>query len=245
MNKLYLSLLFSFCMFTITFAQNADHVNRGGLGYVKFGLGFGSLSDLNGDLTTSFGESASISSTSFQIGAGGFMQFSKRILVGLEGYGLFHSTLKTGVKSARLTGGGGTIKLGYALLNNNKFLGFPHIGIGFGGNRIEIKNDDEEDFLFGETTVPQFFEERLRVRHPILDLGVSILKIPAPDTDGISIGLHLGFQTALGKDTWQMDNDDDVIGASDVGLSNFYIKLSIGGGGFFYKKPKPKAEEQP
>jgi len=226
------------------FSQNADHVNRGGLGFVKLGLGFGTPNDLNDDLTTSFGQDASISGTSFQIGAGGFMLFSKRILVGVEGYGLFHSTLEEGVKSARLTGGGGEIKLGLAVLNNNKLLGFPYIGLGIGGNRVEIKNDGEEDFLFGETTVPQFFEERLRVRYPLLDLGISIFKIPAPDTDGLSLGLHLGFQTSLGKDTWQMDNDDDVIGANDKGLSNFYIKLSIGGGGFFYKKAKKK-EVQP
>jgi len=42
----------------------------------------------------------------------------------------------------------------------------------------------------------------------------------------------------LGKDVWQMDNDDDVIGVKDMGLSTFYIKLSIGGGGFFHKKKK-------
>ena len=36
----------------------------------------------------------------------------------------------------------------------------------------------------------------------------------------------------------EMDNDDDVIGANDMGLSTFYIKLSIGGGGFFHKRKK-------
>lgn len=240
MNKLFFTLSFLFCFTIASTAQNADYVNRGGLGFVKFGLGFGTPDDLNDDLSTTYGQNASISGTSYQIGAGGFMLFSRRILVGLEGFGLFHSTDEVGPYSAKLTGGGGELKLGFALLNNNKFLGFPYLGIGWGGNRVEIKNDAQEDVLFGETTVPQFSEERLRVGYPILDLGISIFKIPAPDTDGLSIGGHIGFMTALGKDTWRMDNDDDVIGVKDMGMSSFYIKLSIGGGGFFYKKKKEK-----
>ncbi len=238
MKKVHFTFIFTCCLLFSAFAQQSDYVNRGGIGFVKAGLGFGAPGDLNDDLSTTFGQSTSISGSSFQVGAGGFMLFSKRIVVGVEGYGLFHSEEEVGPYSARLTGGGGEIKLGLALLNNKKFLGFPYLGIGVGGNRVEIKNDDEEEVLFGETPVPNFFEERLRVRYPILDLGISIFKIPAVDTDGISIGGHIGFTTSLGKDTWQQDNDDDVIGAKDMGLSTFYIKLSIGGGGFFYKKKK-------
>ncbi len=239
MYKVLFSLLFALCFSFSLFAQQpADHVNRGALGFVKIGLGFGAPGDLNDDLSTSFGQSASISGTSIQLGAGGFLLLTKRVLIGAEGFGLFHSTEEVGPYSARLTGGGGELKLGIALLNNNKFLGFPYLGIGYGSNRVEIQNDDPSSILFGETKVPEYFEERLRAKYPILDLGISIFKIPAPDTDGISIGGHLGFRTALGKDTWQMDNDDDVIGANDMGLSTFYIKLSIGGGGFFHKRKK-------
>ena len=238
MNKVKLTLLFVFCLSFTVMSQNADYVNRGGLGYLKLGLGFGAPNDLNDDLSTTFGQNADISGTSFQMGAGGLMLFSKRILFGVEGYGFFHSKEEVGPYSAKLTGGGGELKFGLALLNNQKLLGFPYIGIGVGGNRIEIKNDDPEDVYFGETKVPNYFEERLRVGYPVLDLGISIFRIPAPDTDGLSIGGHLGFRTALGKDTWEMDNGDNVVGTNDMGLSTFYIKLSIGAGGFFYKKKK-------
>lgn len=238
MNKVYITFLLLFSLASITIAQNADYVNRGGLGFFKFGLGFGTPNDLNDDLSTTFGQNTSISGTSVQLGAGGFLLFSRRILVGSEGYGWFHSTKEVGPYAAKLTGRGGIIKLGYAVLNNNKFLAFPYLGFGMGINRIEIQNDDETEVLFGETKVPPFFEERLRARYPILDFGVSLFKIPAPDTDGLSIGGHLGFRTALGKDTWQMDNDDDIIGANEMGLSTIYFKISIGGGGFFYKKKK-------
>lgn len=238
MNKLKSILFFLFCFSFSLIAQNADHVNRGGIGALNIGLGFGSPDDLNDDISNTFGQSTSISGTSFQIGAGGFLLFSKRLLVGVEGYGLFHSEEEVGEYSAKLTGGAGEVKLGLALLNNNKFLGYPYIGIGYGGNRLELKNNSIFDVFFGETTVPVSFEERLRVRYPILDIGVSLIKIPAPDTDGISIGLNLGYRTSLGKDTWEMDNGDDVVSTNEMGFSNIYIKLSIGGGGFFYKKKK-------
>lgn len=239
MNKGLSTLLFFLCFALTSFGQQpADHVNRGALGFVKIGLGFGAPDDLNNDLSNSFGQSASISSSSIQMGAGGFMLFSKRLLLGAEGFGLFHSTEEVGQYSARLTGGGGGLKVGFALLNNNTFLGFPYIGLGLGGNRVEIKNDADEAILFGETTVPEYFEERLRARYPILDLGISIFKIPHPDTDGLSIGGHIGYRTSLGQEPWEMDNGDNVIGAKEMSLSTFYIKLSIGGGGFFHKRKK-------
>lgn len=238
MNRWLSTFACFFLFISLIAAQNSDHVNRGGLGFVKFGLGFGAPGDLNDDLSTTFNRNTKISGSSFQIGAGGLLLFSKRFLLVLEGSGYFHGTEEVGLYSGKLTGGSGELKLGIPLLNNETFLGFPYIGLGVGGSRLEITNDAVEDVFFGETKVPEFSEERLRTTSPILDLGVSLFKIPAPDTDGISIGAHLGFRTALGKDTWKMDNDDDVIGASDFGASTFYIKLSIGGGGFFYKKKK-------
>jgi len=241
MNKISFTLLLMAFLASSVIAQNADHVNRGGLGFVKLGLGFGTPGDLNDDLATTFGQNADIKGNAIDIGAGGFLLFSKRILVGVEGFGYFHPKKDIGESSAKLTGGGGELKLGFALLNNNKFLGFPYLGLGFGGNRVEITNRDGDKRTFGtETNIPVNFEERLRAKYAILDLGISLFKIPAPDTDGISIGGHIGYRTSLGKDTWQMDNDDDVIGANDMGISTFYIKLSIGGGGFFYKKKKEK-----
>ena len=100
-------------------AQNADHVNRGGIGYVNIGLGLGSPNDLNDDISTTFGQNTSISGASFQVGAGGFLLFSKRFLIAIEGYGQFHSEEEVGEFSAKLTGGAGEIKLGLPLLNNN------------------------------------------------------------------------------------------------------------------------------
>jgi hypothetical protein len=238
MNKIIFTFLCSICLSFSLSAQAPEFVNRGGLGFIKFGLGFGTPNDLNDDLSKSFGQDASISGTSYQIGAGGLVLFSRRIVVGIEGYGLFHPNEEVGPYSAKLTGGGGNLKLGIALFNNTKFLGFPYIGIGVGGNSLEIKNDDTEEIYFGETTVPEYFEERLKVGYPIIDLGISIFRIPAPDRDGLSIGGHIGYRASLGKDTWQMDNGDNVIGTNDFGLSTFYIKLSIGGGGFFHKKKK-------
>ncbi len=240
MNRWLSTFACFFLFISLVVAQNSDHVNRGGLGFVKFGLGFGSPSDLNDDLSRTFNSSTEIGASSIQIGAGGLLLFSKRFLLVAEGSGYFHSTEEVGLYSAKLTGGSGELKLGIPLLNNETFLGFPYIGLGVGGSRLEITNDAIEDVFFGQTKVPEFSEERLRTTSPILDLGISIFKIPAPDTDGISIGAHLGFRTALGKDTWKMDNDDDVVGAADFGASAFYIKLSIGGGGFFYKKDKEK-----
>jgi hypothetical protein len=240
MNRWLSTFACFFLFISLMAAQNADYVNRGGLGFVKFGLGFSSPNDLNDDLTKTFNSNTEISSTSFQIGAGGLLLVSKRLLFALEGSGYFNGTEEVGAYSAKLTGGSGELKVGIPLLNNNKFLGFPYLGIGAGGSRLEITNDAIEDVFFGETKVPEFSEERLRTTYPILDLGVSIFKIPAPDTDGVSIGAHLGFRTALGKDTWKMDNDDDVVGTSDFGASGFYLKLSIGGGGFFYKKKRQK-----
>lgn len=235
-------MLSSLLLLSLTgFTQNTDHVNRGALGFVKFGLGFGSPSDLNDDLSTTFGQNTSITGTSLQVSGGGFMLLSKRVLLGLEGTGFLHAEEETGPYSAKLNGGSGTVRVGVALLNNTKWLGFPYLGIGYGGSRLEISNNTNEPVFFGETTVPEFLEERLRVRYPVLDLGVSIFRIPAPDIDGLSLGGHIGFMTALGKDTWQMDNDDEVIGVQDMGLSSFYIKLSIGWGGFFHKK-KPVSE---
>jgi len=102
MNKVQFSLLFALCFtFTLFAQQPADHVNRGALGFVKIGLGFGAPGDLNDDLSTSFGQSTSITGTSVQIGAGGFLLFTKRVLLGAEGFGWFHSTEEVGPYSAR------------------------------------------------------------------------------------------------------------------------------------------------
>lgn len=236
MNKLILPISIFLLLSIAGFSQNADHVNRGALGFVKLGLGFGAPDDLNDDLSTTFGQNTSITGTSLQVSGGGFMLLSKRFLLGLEGRGFLHAEEEVGPYSAKLNGGNGVVKIGVALLNDTKWLGFPYLGIGYGGNRLEITNDDLSPVFFGETTVPEFAKERLRVRYPVFDIGISLFRIPAPDIDGISIGGHLGYMTSLGNDTWQMDNDDEVIGAQDMGFSAFYIKLSIGWGGFFHKK---------
>ncbi len=235
MNKRLLPLLALLFISLTTFAQSPEYVNRGALGFVKIGLGFDSQSDLNDDLGLTFSQDASIGALPLQIGAGGLFMISRRILLGLEYVHVLHSKEEVGPYNAKLNGGFGEGKIGYALINKNRLLGFPYIGLGWGLHRLEIENTTDEEVFFGETRVPQSFDEKLRARYAILDIGVSLFRIPPAEAEGVTIGAHLGFRTALGKDDWQMDNDDDVVGVNEMGLSTFYLKISIGGGGFFYK----------
>lgn len=234
-EKLFFSILIIFLLqctkTTISFSQEekAGKIS-GGSGYFMPGVAFLDISNLNSSLESKGYPKFPSSFTSFG-GAG--QAFISNFIIGGEGHGLIGKEQTNDKITMNLSAGYGLFNVGYVLYSSGGFLIYPLFGLGGSGVSLTLtdryipKFDDVLDSLKGHV--------ELSTGSFLLHFAIGTEYLISFDKGeksrgGIVIGLRAGVLYTPVAGDWTMD-DYKVIGGPETGVTGFYVRLIIGGGG--------------
>jgi len=170
------------------------------------------------------------------IGAGGLF-CSRRLVVGIEGFGLLSPQRAGGGYRTSLSGAYGIFQLGYALINDERFTLYPLLGFGGGALTWKMQRD----------VVPSSFEdviERPEMGASLLNasfilqaaLGADYWLRLAQGEGGASclvIGLRLGYAYSPFGHNWELQMSEqasELAGAPTLGITGPFLRLVAGWG---------------
>ncbi|MCF8304084.1 MAG: hypothetical protein K9I94_12470 [Bacteroidales bacterium] len=202
----------------------------GGMGYFMVGPGMMQWDELNTEFPAEYPE---LENTSIEFGGGGFFAVSN-FIIGGEGGGLSERTFDNQNYNVTTSGGFGMFQLGYMVFNRKNFTLYPLVG--YGGKDIFLKITEDRDIDWNELVANPRQSTELQLSSSLLDLGIGFNYFALGGGSekgygGFSIGLRAGYQMAFEDNDWKYDNGD-VYEAPDFDMSHFYVRLTIGGGGF-------------
>ncbi len=204
----------------------------GGLGYFQPGVTFRMPNDLGTELNGFLREREDYQQVGLLLGGGGFVKVLNKLIVGGGGTALLYPQVEGSTSIVKLAGGGGGLNLGYVLYEKPNWLGYPFIGIGGFAYAMEVEN-------FGSLVNQGHFYippgETLMINSELiyLDVGVNLFRLLFASGDGgPALGVSVGYMQKIYGTVWETDEGYNLDNLSDPQLSNFYLKLSLGGGGF-------------
>lgn len=207
----------------------------GGLGKAYLG-GIGlDLGGLESSLRPLLGADAGIAHLGLQVGGGGFMLIGGVVLSG-GGYAIVTPSTNGSQGDVALSGGGGGVALGYAVVNSRQWIVYPYFGVGGYGQTLRVTNVSGTDLQLGARDVlgpgesgsydSGFFTA---------DFGISANRLLFFADGGFAVGLDAGFITSAGSTGWERQATGEVADAlAWAQLRGAYMRLSLGGGGFFF-----------
>jgi hypothetical protein len=174
----------------------------------------------------------------FFLGGGGHY-VCRNVIMGGEGGGVISSPSSGGRYGVTSSGGYGFMNVGYMILKRGAVFTYPLVGIGGGGMSVLITD---------KTGLPAGFDEVLRdpAHQSLLMHGGFMLNFSIGvdwfvggvhddgETGGWLIGMKAGYILDTGGKNWMLDNQR-LTGAPAAGMSGFYLRLTLGGGGFVRK----------
>ena len=161
----------------------------------------------------------------FQLGGDGYF-FINRLLIGGGGHYSKGAELVHDGNNYQVQGGGGYFSIGYGVWKQPGFILFPYANIGV--EAISLDKELDQDIAFDPN---QFTAMNYGVASPTLDLGIGTDWFPLKK--GWKVGLKVGYQFALNAaPDWYHTSGNRIEDPQlpDVGLSGFYLRLSVGGG---------------
>lgn len=167
------------------------------------------------------------------IGAGGHVLFGRWVL-GAEGFGLFPREAEAagGDWIARVSGGGGVVNTGYAVLRTRQTSVYPMLGLGAGALTLELSESGTPTFdqVLADPRRGSTLNRVLMIVQPAVGLDHFV---PAGEVDGMLAGVLLGVRigytfTPLTSD-WYLDTAR-LAGSPEQGMEGAFIRIVIGGG---------------
>lgn len=212
---------------------------HGGFGFMSLGIMTGQFGELADDLgqSRSLGDGVGPIEFGYTIGGGGRMLLFRRVLIGGKGFGLFTPRVGGQQGQAQLTGGGGGIDVGAAIVSRPDWLAYPFFGAGGFGYGLVIENTSPQAVRFGSSqTIEPGADGEFAGGFAYLEPGFGVQRMFLWNGGGIMIGAELGGMFAVSPTTWSDSDDNDILGVHRPRLNTFYFKITIGGGGFFLTK---------
>lgn len=206
----------------------------GGMGYASAGYSVAPYPGVESSLSESALLTGDTPTGAWNLGGGGFALLGSRFVLAGHGYALVFPRVSEASHEFRYLGGGGHFSLGYAVYNQSQWLVYPAIGIGGMQLDMTIENQSEAELAFGEMSLPAQTDAAFTLPTATLDLHLAVRRLLLPG-DGPAVGMEIGYTYGLEETQW-LDKDSGlpVAGLENGGrLSHFYLKLNIGGGGFF------------
>ncbi len=168
-------------------------------------------------------------------GIGAYIKGTGRFLIGLEAAGLAGErtsfTLGSDHYSSRLYGGYGFLNAGYIVFSSKRFEVFPLVGVGFG--KVNMK--------FGKTSFDEILdnpqnETYITTYGMLLNASLQTdFKIWASKGDSgmksITLGIRGGYIGTPFEAGWYQ-NEFELSGAPDGGITGSYFAIVLGGSGF-------------
>lgn len=221
----------------VAFGQNDRLPAWGGGGSGFVGFGIFDVSDTEG----LFSEDAEYESSSnfVIIGGDGYAEFN-RWLIGGEGYSFFsqeETYTQNGTDYVADGGGGlGLFNVGYKVYQTQKLHIYPLLGFGGGGYGLEVAVEEDVDLQQLQEAPFRTMEVGTGFLAGQLSVGADYFFASEPDPEdggygGLYIGLRAGYLYALPSDAWNYQGGD-INNGPDLNLNGFFVRLSVGGGGF-------------
>jgi hypothetical protein len=210
-------------------AQNPEFL-RGGGGFIGMGVRTIDVADLNSTLRRF--DYPTFQQHMLAFGGGGYA-LRGRVLIGGEGYGLSgqREDRADGTYSTRLTGGFGTLNIGYLAAHSERITVYPLIGAGGAGVQLDIAER-------GSPTFEQVLEfpgrsSKLATGSFLVTLSIAAdfqltaRPRPARRTSGMVGGLRVGYSNSLTSGEWTR-HDGLAAAGPDVGLNGFFVTFTFG-----------------
>ncbi len=188
-------------------------------------------------------QTGDFSSTGFTLNAGGGLLLGNGLVIGASGERVSYPTISAinGPGSPRdeytLSGGGGGIDIGYAVINDEATLLFPYIQGGYYGYALDYTNNQTEPIPFFEgEPVPAGATATYTGAAPRVALGVGLVKLfggedGARQVSGPALTVRLTWGTMLSRPRWQEPGGGDVNnGCLTPAYNGVSLSVSIGGG---------------
>ena len=239
-------LLFSVSLFIFALPSRSLAVDSGGAGYFSPGVViFTGLSNLNSFIAErGFDE---IPPYGFEFGGHGYF-FLKNFVIGAGGAGGFTMGSESNASTLSLGYGYGQALLGYVVIDKEKLLVFPLLGIGAGGVGFTVSAKETKSFgdLLAKPTTANMisFSRGMLVGSLSIDLVYFTGKLRKPKGEdygirksggGLMLGIKVGYFLDIPIDkTWGVEGTE-VNGVPDFNMSHIFVLVSIGGGGLAYK----------
>jgi len=168
---------------------------------------------------------------------GGAYSFRDRVVLGAEGHAVVGpgETTLDGNHRTRLTGGIGTVHLGYTVVRTPRLRIHPMIGLGGAGATLDIV--DRTAPSFDDVLAQPGRNARLVSGSLILDASVgSTIRLtdsvrPRGGRGGLALGVRAGHGFAPFAGEWRMESGNDVAGGPEVTLAGPYVRVMVGGWG--------------
>lgn len=175
------------------------------------------------------------------LGGGGRALLAGRYLIGGKGFALVPQAQITSKGRAVMAGGGGGLDLGLVMYSGKRWLFYPLAGIGGFGQSLKIDNQSELDVVVSPTiTLAPGEAIDLKAGFVTFEVGFGIGRSAfwgdprSGGAGGMFHGLELGMMMSVSEDRWKTDADVSV-DLPPASLIGGYLRMNIGGGGFFYR----------
>jgi hypothetical protein len=167
------------------------------------------------------------------IGGGGHVLFGRWIL-GAEGFGLLPREAENAAGSwrARVSGGGGVVNAGYAVVRTERTSIYPMLGLGGGALTLELNEIGTPTFddVLDDPRRGSTLNRVLMIVQPAVGIDHFI---PAGEVDGMLagavVGVRVGYTFSPFTSDWYLDTAR-LAGSPDQGMEGAFIRVVIGGG---------------
>lgn len=180
------------------------------------------------------------SGTGLTLNAGGSLLFGTKYMVGASGEWVTFPTVESittnDVRSEYdLSGGGGQLELGYAVINNNGTLVWPYLSLGYYGYSLDFHNNQSDSIPFfeGEPIAPGTTATYTGASfRPGIGVGLTrFLSAMSSRSGGLVLTARLGWGMFLSHPEWENEAGNIVNnGGKTPCYSGVGLSVSIGGG---------------
>ena len=174
-----------------------------------------------------------LSNTFNTFGLGAFVSLPNRLLLGVEGYGMFDKSVTSGAFKTRLMSGAGFFDIGYMAYTNEAVSIYPILGIGGMGHQLEIAETGVSNF---NSVLANPRRESLLTAGGFalnLSVGGDVLINFAKNQSrkqGLALGIRAGYIYMPWDVDWELA-ENTLSNSPSSSLSGFYINFTIGFGG--------------
>lgn len=208
----------------------------GGLGYMQLGTHIGPVGDVASALTpaSALGDRATSPGYGYTIGGGGRALILRRLVIGGRGFGVFSARVGGDRGFAQVSGGGGGLELGVAAVNRDAWLLIPYVGGGGGGLTVEVSNESEAPITIADDeSIPSQGSRAYDAGFGYVEFGLATHRLLFFGDGGFALGFDVGATISVAPSPWSTGGQD-IEGMGRARLSGGFLRLTLGGGGFWF-----------
>ena len=172
------------------------------------------------------------SETGFTLGGGGGGLIGRRLWLGVKAHQLFLPSEPSDRGRASISATALNGEIGVAAVNRPHFLVIPYLAFGGVFQNVDVLNRTlaPMNIAPGETLAPG--EERtFKSSFFTLDAAVRVMGLYFAHGGGMATGLDMGLSTSIAPNSYE--GDTSLSGAPPARMTTGFIRLVIGGGGFY------------